>query len=159
MIWAFDTLFELAESSPNSICRPNIHSSRLYQYEFSLLKPLRKPGNFRITPSPSPLRSLTITAPMVSFRKNDFKEKYAAVKKEVEAGWVSGVRQLTVTGDRMKTTWINGATKVLVEDSVPSSQSRTRKMSMTMRHSVTAARQAQTRARLFSPRPRRRNDV
>ncbi|KAI0688153.1 hypothetical protein BC835DRAFT_1285314 [Cytidiella melzeri] len=80
--------------------------------------PLRKPGNFRITPSPSPLRSLAITAPMVSVRKNDFKEKYAAVKKEFEAGWVSGVRQLTVTRDRMKTTWINGATRVLVEGPV-----------------------------------------
>ena len=75
----------------------------------------KSPNAFRITPSPSSLRSLAITAPMVPINGNDFKEKYAAVHAAFEAGWSSGVRQLTMARDRMRTTWHTGSTRILID--------------------------------------------
>ncbi|KAI0094262.1 hypothetical protein BDY19DRAFT_999517 [Irpex rosettiformis] len=72
-------------------------------------------SNFRIAPSPSAIRSLSITAPMVSVKRNDFKERYSVVKSAFGAGWVSGVRQLKMTRDRMRTTWHTGVTRVLID--------------------------------------------
>ncbi|KAI0341606.1 hypothetical protein BDW22DRAFT_1376706 [Trametopsis cervina] len=77
--------------------------------------PPRKPASIRITPSSSALRCIALTAPMASVDDANFAEKYEMIKREFQAGWSDGTRQLIMTRDRMKATWSTGTARVMID--------------------------------------------